>query len=243
MKTKFLNILMSGIVLISISSCKKNKPGIVNFKFQIENAGTPVTINTSTDYTLTNGTKYNATLLKFYINNIRLVNVDGSIQSAKNYTLLDFAQAKDQYVFNAVPPGKYKSIMFNLGVDSERNHSGAQDGDLDPSTGMIWTWSTGYIFFKHEGQFINSTSATQGLIYHYGTDKAYVSDITIPIAEFLKVGGNTTTATINLDLNKLYKGLDFNIDFNRQSGDAASVPWISTLSQNFRTSFGLKSVD
>jgi hypothetical protein len=247
MKSKIIISILTLFITTAFIACKEKivstKPANMNFAFKVMSGTTPVTLNTGTEYILDNGIKYSASMIKFYINNVRLVNAAGGVVEAKNYTLLDFDGGKTSYTFEGVPAGDYKSIQFNVGVDYARNHSGAQDGDLDPVTGMIWSWNTGYIFFKHEGQFINSAKATQSLIYHYGTDKAYIEDISLPITEVLQVNGVAKTATIALDLNKLYKGLDFNIDNNRQSGSAADITWLNTLRANFPSSFKLKSIN
>jgi hypothetical protein len=47
-----------------------------------------------------------------------------------------------------------------VGVDSARNVSGAQTGALDPANGMFWTWNTGYIMAKLEGNAPTSPSGT-----------------------------------------------------------------------------------
>jgi len=37
----------------------------------------------------------------------------------------------------------WKSLSFLLGVDTVRNHTGSQTGDLSPSKSMYWNWNTG----------------------------------------------------------------------------------------------------
>src|ERR1043165_2701536 len=46
----------------------------------------------------------------------------------------------------------YNSLKMNIGVDSVTSTSGALGGDLDPANGMFWTWQSGYINMKLEGQ-------------------------------------------------------------------------------------------
>ncbi len=60
------------------------------------------------------------------------------------------------FTISKVPAGLYSKIRFNLGVDSARNRSGEQTGDLDPSLGMYWNWTNGYIHFRLEGRIISS---------------------------------------------------------------------------------------
>jgi len=63
---------------------------------------------------------------------------------------------------------EFNSIKFGLGVDSTTNVSGALDGDLDPLKGMYWTWQSGYVNFKLEGNIQNSTSEENKFEYHLG---------------------------------------------------------------------------
>ncbi|MBK9581192.1 MAG: hypothetical protein IPO48_04510 [Saprospiraceae bacterium] len=55
-------------------------------------------------------------------------------------------------------------LMF--GVDSTRCSSGAQTGALDPAKGLFWSWSSGYIMVKAEG---NAPTAADGsFAFHLG---------------------------------------------------------------------------
>ena len=92
-----------------------------------------------------------------------------------------------------------------VGVDSARNVSGAQTGALDPAKGMFWTWNTGYIMAKLEG---NSPASPTGIFeYHIGGFKQNESVIKKPVLLFpfgqildLKPGKSsemTVTANVN----------------------------------------------
>jgi hypothetical protein len=65
-------------------------------------------------------------------------------------------------------PATYNRIAFTIGVDSIRNVSGAQTGALDPAKGMFWTWNTGYIMAKLEGNSGVSNQPNQVFEYHIG---------------------------------------------------------------------------
>ena len=105
-------------------------------------------------------------MLKYYVSNFTLVKADGSETNFKNYQLLDASEPSSlTFALDSVLNGEYTSVKFLIGVDSSRNHTGVQDGALDPVHGMIWSWNTGYIFFKHEGNFKDSTGTTRPLIY------------------------------------------------------------------------------
>ena len=54
-----------------------------------------------------------------------------------------------------------------LGVDSVLNYNGVHEGALDPINGMYWTWQTGYINCKLEGNII-CDSSRKSFEYHIG---------------------------------------------------------------------------
>lgn len=204
------------------------------------------TLNTDgTWYTNPNGNPYNISLLKYYVTNFTLVKDDGSERNFKTYKLVDGADpASGKFTLDSVVNGNYTAVKFYLGVDPDRNHSGDQDGDLDPIHGMIWTWNTGYIFFKHEGQYKDGSGATKNLLLHLGTDVALAS-ITVPVTK-LEVKGNTRNLFLKLNLNSLYSSpnnIDFNTDNNRMSTSAADRSWISDMRTNAGDAFTLSKVE
>lgn len=185
------------------------------------------------------GEAYRAYMLKYYISHMKLVNENGERVELYGHELIDHSVPNSLQLNQVeIPDGHYTSIEFNLGVDSLHNHSGDQAGDLDPMYGMIWTWNTGYIFFKHEGYFTSSTSGTeQPLIYHYGTDRA-LAPITLPLE--LHVDRNSSVINLQFDLNKLYSNpnvVTFTGNNNHQSISTSDIPWINTLRANFPNAF------
>ncbi len=197
-------------------------------------------------YTNAAGNSFSVNLLKYYISNIVFTKADGSEIALNNYNLID---ASDSLTANiqadSLPNGNYSSVKFFVGVDKPRNHNGAQTGDLDPSKGMIWTWNTGYIFFKHEGQFVDSSGATKPLLFHFGTDAALVP-IELPLgSKGLDVKGDQRKLNLRLNINSLYtspNNVNFNDDNNRQSVGVKDFLWLSTMQQNFGDAFAVKII-
>jgi hypothetical protein len=108
------------------------------------------------------------TTLRYYISNVVFVRQDGSEWAeTESYYIVDVSNPdKTNLTIKNVPVGEYKGVKYTIGVDSTRNTSGVQTGALDPAEGMFWSWNTGYIFIKAEG---NSPSATgERFIYHLG---------------------------------------------------------------------------
>ncbi len=111
------------------------------------------------------GDSLTVNVLKYYISNIQLIKPDGSTLSLPNsYYLIDPENNKIDIA--DIPKGEYTGINFLIGVDSTANCSGIQEGALNPSNGMFWSWSTGYIFVRAEGY--SNHSATGNFLYHLG---------------------------------------------------------------------------
>lgn len=59
------------------------------------------------------------------------------------------------------------TLTFGIGIDSSLHAKGIQSGVLDPIHGMYWTWQSGYINFKLEGQ-IKIQQHWQNFQFHIG---------------------------------------------------------------------------
>jgi hypothetical protein len=105
----------------------------------------------------------------YYISNIELIKADGSIWAEEeSYHFIKLSQGQNTLPLEIkqVPAGKYQGISYVIGVDSLRNVSGSQRGALDPVNLMFWSWNTGYIFIKAEGQSPNTASGN--FSFHVG---------------------------------------------------------------------------
>jgi hypothetical protein len=119
-------------------------------------------------YTNGSGEQLNFTKVRYYVSNIQLEKMDGTVWSeTESYHLVDASVSSSALIsLNDVPAGEYHKISYQIGVDSVRNVSGAQEGALSPANDMFWTWNSGYIFFKIEG---DAPAATDGkFVYHVG---------------------------------------------------------------------------
>ena len=243
------NVVFLAIMLLFAVSCKKNsnntvsESAAVTIKFHNTVAGQPVEYG-KYNYTNASGNIYSISLLKYYVTSVVLTTDDNVEFKLNNYDLIDAFDAANFSTINAgvLPNAVYKSMRFNLGIDSARNHTGAQDGDLDPMYNMIWTWSTGYLFMKHEGKFINTIGDTTDLQFHLGTDLAF-STINVPIN--MTVSGVDKTLNIEFDLNSMYDSpaIDFNAGNIHHSTLVTDKPWINAMLINAQDAFKFKSAD
>jgi hypothetical protein len=247
-------ILLAATAIISLAACKKTttteepqkkaNSAKVTVYFTNEVDGQSLELG-QMKYTNAKGNMYQVDLLKYYICNIVFVKSDNTEVAVDNYDLVNAAEPLSGIIEAAnIPNGTYTKVKFNVGVPPSRNHTGAQDGDLDPSKGMFWTWSTGYIFFKHEGKYKDNSSATKSLVFHYATDRALAS-VELPVSG-LVVDGTEKKLRLKFNLNKLYTtptDIDFNVDNNHQSMSSADYPWIDNLKESFSDAFIFDKVE
>lgn len=177
MKLNYSIILIAAFSAL-IYSCKKdpkkepeptNQTGSIAIHFENMVGDSDLVLNTKS-YTNQNGDTFTVSKFKYYISNIKLTKSDGSVfTEPESYHLIDQAVAGSmEFTIPNVPVGNYTAISLMLGVDSLRNVSGAQTGALDPANGMFWSWSTGYIMAKLEGNSPQSSAAGNDLTFHIG---------------------------------------------------------------------------
>lgn len=181
MKKPHLLVTSLFISLIAIiSSCSKEysvnggyKPPADSFNLSINFTPVVDTIKLSFDSSYYNFWKepFKVTYFKFYVSNFDLINTDSNRIYHVNpdkYFLVDAADSTSWFVKLAAVPFRYNRISFLIGVDSIKNVSGAQTGALDPAKGMFWTWNSGYIMAKLEGNSPVSSLINGKFEYHIG---------------------------------------------------------------------------
>lgn len=245
-------ILLTLIVLFN--SCKKDETdpepsptastGTINFRINNQVDGQAIQFGQKI-YTNAAGNVYQVDLLKYYLSHFTLIKSDGTEYNLNNHELIN-ADVDTTCQFSGVniPNGTYTHLRFYLGVDTASNHSGAQEGDLDPVNGMIWTWNTGYIFFKHEGVFTTTAGSDTSLLYHYGTDPA-LATVDLSLSGF-EIKGNSKKIFLTFNLNKLYADpvvVDFNNNNIHQSTSVDDRTWMSDLFTNFPRSFSIDHIE
>lgn len=247
---KSTSVFFLAIILLFTIACRQPKPPVIptqstgNVTIQFVNqAGGADIVQGQLAYTNASGNKYSVDLLKYYISNVILVKDDGTEFKLNNYDLMNaFDTSYATVLALNVPNGNYQSMKFMLGIDSARNQTEAQEGDLDPSNNMSWNWNTGYIFFKHEGTYKNAADSNKVLQFHLGRDIA-LAKLQIPIA--LIVSGTTKKMNILFDLNKMYDSplINFNTDDIRMSTAAADSTWIRNMVANTQNAFTFNNVE
>ncbi len=108
--------------------------------------------------------------LKFYVSGIELWQDKKQVWKEKTeYHLIDFSELSSlQFILNIDRSINFNSIGFDLGIDSVTNVSGALGGVLDPTKGMYWTWQSGYINLKLEGNSNVCKTRHNEFVFHLG---------------------------------------------------------------------------
>lgn len=145
--------------------------GMVNLHFIHEANGKGLVLHDSV-YTNRAGETYSIKKLQYYLGHFRIGGT-GSMPEGDAYFLV-----KQTYMEEAkplelkLPAGTYTSLGFTLGIDSIDHCSGAQSGALDPINNMFWTWNSGYVIYKLEGNSPASPSDLGRIEHHIGGYKA-----------------------------------------------------------------------
>ncbi len=159
---KFLKsywVLLSFLFVISTSfyfnkAKEKDTKALVKIVFINKVKDKKIVLNDSV-YTNPFNEKYAITKLRYYVTNIELQGNNVLYKEDNSYHLVDESDSASQIIHLSIPEGKYLSLSLLLGVDSLHNVSGAQTDALDPANDMFWTWNSGYVMAKMEGNSVH----------------------------------------------------------------------------------------
>ncbi|MBS1576487.1 MAG: hypothetical protein JST09_14380 [Bacteroidetes bacterium] len=200
-------------------------------------------------YTNPFGESYKIQRLKYYITNIKLVNTKTNKQLPveDSYFLIDDSNEESKTISLDIRQGSYDVISFLLGVDSLHNTSGAQSGALDPMNGMFWTWNSGYVSIKIEGQSPVSSLPQHLIEYHLGGYKGQnnvnqqinlsIKDKTIDFSD-----KNTAVIFIKTDLNLFFKSIH-SLPIRANPACTTAGALARQYSENYATIFSIDKIE
>jgi hypothetical protein len=133
---------------------------------------------------------YHLSKCRFYLSNFQFFDADQKLISTESKAyLLDIEDPHSLHIITTKPKNA-TYITFGVGIDSITNVSGAMGGALDPTKGMYWSWQSGYINIKLEGNF--SSPHIKKFEYHLGgyagEHACYNNSAFIPISDTLNIG-------------------------------------------------------
>ncbi len=195
----------------------------------------------NTIYTLTNGRQISVSIAQLYISGIQLVKMDGTLYDVPNSNELK-VQELEPMSLGAVPAGNYKSVRFNVGLNSTTNHQTPKNSNLTLYRPDMWFGATvqpdGFIFMNFQGMIDTSVAANnlpaqmQNFCYKIGTD-ANIIKVSMPVENYTVLPNKTAYIHMYIDYNKLLTGVQLNNSTNLTVATAAdNSSAIATMIKN-----------
>ena len=137
--------------------------------------------------------------IQFYLTDFKIRTVENNIISIDDsHFLIDIFKAQTlKQTLKQAGIKNIKEISFNIGVKDSLNMVGALAGDLDPSKGMYWSWQSGYINFKIEGNSPSCKTRKSKFQFHIG---GYKNPYKTTKRVYFKIK-NTASKAISIHLN------------------------------------------
>jgi hypothetical protein len=191
---------------------KKEMDSTIVIQFRAYVHGVPLELNKK--YLNPFGETFEITRFRFYTGKLAPAYTDASIKPkiSSPYHLIDFSDSSTTRIELPAIAGNCHGIQLQIGVDSMDQNRGAQSGALDPAKGMFWTWNSGYINFKIEGNSPVSTQPSHLFEYHIGgyrNDNNTVWKIKLYNTNdesFLITKENKVIIEVGIDLDYLFDG-------------------------------------
>lgn len=251
MKTTYIPALLLTMGVIFFSCQKENSyegdSYILRLNFQPTANGESLVFNK--DYINFLGEDYKVSTFKFYVSNISLLQEQPAPVARKEdgFFLVDAANPASQIIevqLNAVP---FNRLMFQVGIDSIWNVSGAQTGALDPMNGMFWTWNSGYIMAKLEGSSSFSRGLNNTFTYHIGgfrEGEKTQREVILPLPnqqEWILEKTNITEMVIDVNIDKWFRSAH-DLPISAVSENMSPGPLSVRYADNYANMFTLNSV-
>lgn len=167
---------------------------------------------------------------KFYITDLKYYQNDSLIYTSPEQAyLIDVSNANSLHI-SENQLLDFNSVHFKIGIDSLTNVSGVFNGDLDPTNGMYWTWQSGYINFKLEGQASQSPARKQKFYWHIG---GYIKPFDAQRVVKLSFKASQKLA-VNIQIEKLFEVIDVSKIYQVMSPNAQAMAIADQLKNLFK---------
>lgn len=254
---KKLSLLFIALALFILTSCQDEKnpaePSSVNLQFKGYFADDLLEMYAQA-YPYEGNTDVKFQLFQFYVSDVTLLPAD---PSAPEVPVLDIGLVSFRDVQSAesaergvtlqtgeAPAGRYRGIRFGIGVSPALNAT--QPSDYPPGhplTDHYWSWATGYVFFKIEGNADTNRDGTfeDKLTFHIGLNDFYrEKTFTQPLEV---TSGTPATINFTVDLHRVLasSGSDF-VDFRQVTQDHTNNRDLARfLADNLQSAIQLKN--
>jgi hypothetical protein len=202
----------------------------IELRFQPELGGEPVALN-QMYYIPQLKDSLSIRKLKFYISDISFYkSEERTAQAQQRYFLFNIEDEASMHRLIKLPRKvDFDEVRFNIGVDSTTQMKGAQGGDLDPMHGMYWTWQSGYINFKLEGQSMSCPGRNHVFQFHIGGFQApfnAIRTVQFPVQQ-------KDTLIIHMNLEMILTRANLTESFEMMSPSEKAMSFADQLPQLF----------
>ena len=165
----FIYSICAGFLAICMPSCKKTDKSTTSttgtFYMHLHtNIDTNEVDDVAALYRDSSGRHFGLSTAQFYISDIMLHNVNGSMYTIPGAIILKNIDS-EQYVMGQAPVGTYDYVMFNVGLDATTNAlqptAFTTTGYISNSSMWYGTTAKGYMFMKLQG-FADTTATQSG---------------------------------------------------------------------------------
>ncbi|MBK7817412.1 MAG: hypothetical protein IPJ60_07490 [Sphingobacteriaceae bacterium] len=252
-------IILASLITIAFIACKKDpvepeptptpQPTTGSMKIEFEpKVGDSALVFDTKKYVNVNTDTFKVNIFRYYVSNIVLTKSDNSTYSVPNsyYKVNHNVVGKNVFTMSGIPIANYKAIQFMIGVDSTRNVSGAQSGDLAVSD-MFWSWSTGYIFAKLEATSPQSSAGGQTVTFHVGgfttpNNSIRTANISFGSSTANVTAGTTPEVHLKSDLAKWFFGAGGTVTFATMNTIMSPGANAKKIADNYAQSFSFEHV-
>ncbi len=238
-------------LLLVVSACRKEKNDspdpIATIGIRINLKAGTVPFKLQQPYTNNWEEPFTVSVFKFYtgLYELRDNNGNAHITKGEAYFLADAAVASSLEINTTVTPGHYTQLKFILGVDSARNVSGIQSGALDPIHGMFWTWNSGYIYAKMEGNSTVSTAINKMIEYHIGGFRwpySAINEIVLDLGESVMVEKDQhLNIELDADIQQWFQG-EYPLQISETPVCTTPGERAHKISRNYKNMFSVTNI-
>jgi hypothetical protein len=206
----------------------------LNGQIRVEATWTNEILKTGANYAINPQQNLQVERLRFYISHCNLYHNEQVVaHCTDSIIMIDIDSSRTLYFVYDKPLRKPNRLLFFLGIDSISSCSGAYEGALDPLKGMYWTWQSGYINLKLEGEYQAGNLSKKPFQYHIGGYQ-YPYNAQRSVELELKKGHG---CSLNLPVDQLIRNWDIDVNSRIMRPGLLAQRFADLVAQSFYISY------